>query len=196
MYARTAWGQSRLCCGKEQAKDDFQYNRKTVQANPPDQTVETLKLIGAFIGGGFLGAVLNSMVSIYRSRVQPVRYKVEISPVFNHNMSRGAVDAKLTLTEDGRDYTFDSLFLIEVIVTNTGNQNIKEFTLGLTVDGSTQMVSASCIPPDRHHSAVTARAPVPSAPSTEVDYVLKPFNRARSVPFSDSRDMFPERATC
>jgi hypothetical protein len=139
--------------------------------------LEYIKLGVSFLSEGFLGSVLTNAVTVFRNRVQPVRYRIKTTPLFTEGVQSTTIEAKVTLMEAGKDYRFDNLFLSELTVTNTGNQNIKEFTVGITMDDSAQMVHVSCDPPDRHHGATVVNAPSPAQPRKDVDYVLKPFNR-------------------
>ena len=136
-----------------------------------------LRLGAALLGGGTMGAIITNAVTAYRNRIQPVRYKMKTTPLFTEGVQSKTIEAKVTLTEAGKDYRLNNLFLTEVTVTNTGNQHIKEFTIGLTISEEAQMVHVNCDPPDRHHAASTANPPSPAQPKREVDYVLKPFNR-------------------
>jgi len=139
--------------------------------------MEYLKLGATLVGGGLMGAVLTNIIQAHRNRIQPVRYRAKTTPLFLVGIESTTLKAKVTLTEGGASHELDNLFLTELVVTNTGNQHIKDFTMGITLDGTAQMVNVACDPPDRHHTAAVIKAPTPAERSREVDYTLKPFNR-------------------
>ncbi len=152
-------------------------------ADPQSSNLEYIKLGVSFLSGGFLGAILNNVIMVYRNRVQPVRYRSTTTSIFADNLRGATVEAKVSLSEAGAEYRFNNLFLTELTITNSGNQHIKEFTLGITTTGTTQLVGASCDPQDRHHTAGAVVIPKPSAPTADLDYVLKPFNRGDRYSF-------------
>ena len=152
-------------------------------ADPQSANLEYIKLGVSFLSGGLLGAVLNNVVTIYRNRVQPVRYRLKTTSIFADTLQGTPVEAKVSLTEGGTDFRFKNLFLTELTITNSGNQNIKEFMLGITSSEKALLVGVNCDSPDRHHGALAADVPTPAVPKREVDYVLKPFNRGDRYSF-------------
>jgi hypothetical protein len=83
----------------------------------------------------------------------------------------------VTLKEKGREYGFTNLYLTELSIVNTGNQNIKEFTIGVTLSDTDRIVNAHCDAPDRHHNANQVGEITPADPKQAVDFKLIPFNR-------------------
>src|ERR1019366_2689230 len=99
---------------------------------PLDQT-EIIKLGAAVLSGGAAGAVITALVTSFRNRIQPVRYQVKTVPVFSKAPKNSAIETAVTIRQNGNEYSFGNLYLTEIRVINAGNQNIKDFTLGISM---------------------------------------------------------------
>jgi hypothetical protein len=149
---------------------------------PLDQT-EILRLSAALLGGGAMGAAITAIVTSYRNRIQPVRFEVKTIPIFAQAPLSESVEILLTIKEKDNKYDFKNLYLTEIKVVNTGNQNIKEFTVGITMSDTDWILNVHCDPPDRHHNAVQDGEITPSDARRIVDFKLAPFNRGDAYLF-------------
>jgi hypothetical protein len=85
------------------------------------------------VGGGAAGAVINTVVSAYRARRQPVGRRIEVVPVFRPSGSASQLRAEIATTHQGSTETFQNLFLAEIQVANRGNRDLEEFGFGATL---------------------------------------------------------------
>jgi len=138
---------------------------------------DTLKLAATLLGGGAAGAIITAIVTSYRNRIQPVRYRIKTTPVFAKAPKSSTLETVVTIKENGKEYGFASLYLTELTIVNSGNQNAKEFTIGITMGESHRIVNAHCESPDRHHRGDQLDPLSPAHPKQAVDFRLIPFNR-------------------
>lgn len=143
---------------------------------PLDQT-EIFRLAAALVGGGAAGAIITAIVASYRSRIQPVRFRMKTVPVFAKAPKTSTLETVVTLKEKGQEYGFTNLYMTELSLVNAGNENIKECTIGITMSDTDRIVNAHCDPPDRHHHANQVCEITPADPKQAVDFKLIPFNR-------------------
>src|ERR1039458_2519527 len=102
----------------------------------PMDEAELVKVGAALIGGGAAGAIITAIVTSYRNRIQPVRYRMKTVPVFSKAPRSSTIETVVTLRANGQGYDFANLHLTELSIVNSGNQNIKEFTIGKTITNS------------------------------------------------------------
>ena len=114
---------------------------------------EYLRLGAALLGGGAAGSIITAIATSYRNRVQPVRYRMKTVPVFAKAPKTSTLETVVTVKIADQEYGFTNLYLTELSIVNTGNQNIKEFTIGLTMSDNDRIVNAHCDAPNRHHNA-------------------------------------------
>src|ERR1039458_7245968 len=138
---------------------------------------DTLKLGATLLGGGAAGAIIAAVITSYRNRIQPVRYRIKTTPVFAKAPKSSTLETVVTLKENGKEYGFGSLYLTELTIVNAGNQNAKEFTIGITMGETDRIVNAHCESPDRHHRGDQLDSLSPAQPKQSVDFRLIPFNR-------------------
>ena len=142
--------------------------------------VNWVHVIVALIGGGAAGAIINTVVSAYRERLQPVGRRIEVLPVFKHSSDETSIAAHIAITHEGTTTTFNNLYIVDVQVINRGNKNIDEFEFGVTLASGDNCIFVELFPPDRHHAFQQATPITPQAPLSEIDFKLKPFNRRDS----------------
>jgi hypothetical protein len=145
--------------------------------------VNWVQVTAALIGGGAAGAVINALVSAYRSRRQPVGHRVDVLPVFRPSGTESELQAVIAVSHESKTVNFGNLFLAEAQVINKGNQDLAEFKFGLTLGKGDACIYVDSTPPDRHHKALLDSAPGPSTPRNEIDFTLTPFNRRDTYSF-------------
>jgi hypothetical protein len=144
---------------------------------------ELVKVGAALIGGGAAGAIITAIVTSYRNRIQPVRYRMKTVPVFSKAPRSSTIETVVTLRANGQGYDFANLHLTELSIVNSGNQNIKEFTIGITMSNNDRIVNAHCEAPDRQHNGSQVGEITPADPKQAVDFKLIPFNRQDAYQF-------------
>lgn len=145
--------------------------------------VNWVQITAALVGGGAVGAVINALVSSYRSRRQPVGHRLDVLPVFQPSGGTSGLQAAIAVSREGKTVTFNNLFLAEAQVVNRGNQDLPEFKFGVTLGLGDSCIYVDPSPPDRHHKASLDATPGPDAPRSEIDFTLAPFNRKDSYSF-------------
>lgn len=135
-----------------------------------------LSVIVALIGGGAMGAVITAFVTRYRNRRQPIAYKMEIIEIFKQNPEFISLQAVL-MEGDKPKFTADNFSIARITLTNEGNQDIEQFSFGVTLKGTNKAIDIKRETPDRHHEIQVLNPVGLSTPATELDFNLMPFNR-------------------
>ena len=146
--------------------------------------VNWIHVIASLIGGGAVGAIINTLVSSYRSRLQPVGHRLETLPVFiPQSGDTSGLTAKIMVMHGNMATTFNNLYLAEVQVINKGNRDLDEFKFGVTLGDEDKCIFITSSSPDRHHEVLQETEVSPQSPQGEVDFKLRPFNRRDSYFF-------------
>jgi hypothetical protein len=130
-----------------------------------------------WISGGLGGSVLTLFVSWIRNRVQPVSYRVSSASMLSDSARSAGLPITLTFEEGGDQFVFKNLALAELVVTNSGNRDFKEFPLGITIRSAEVAVQFIAHTPDRYHHVEEVKTVSPRHIGQEIDIILKPFNR-------------------
>ena len=150
-----------------------------------DTEMWIIGLAVAFFSGGFAGAVLNTIVTTYRNRIQPVGYSLDIIDIFQKGEDFPR-HAQLSVVEHplgfGQTRAVNNFSMARITVTNQGNQDFKEFSFGVTMDGDGKSSDVRFQGADRHH-VITMGLPTfdideePKKPIIAFDFNMAPFNR-------------------
>lgn len=138
------------------------------------------QVLPALLGGGAAGALINAAFTARRNRIQPVGRRIEVTPIFRQANGSSGLRARIAITDGQNTSTFENLFIADVQVVNRGNSDIEEFPFGVTLSGGDKCVHVERFPPDRHHLIIQEKAVTPQDLQSEVDFILKPFNRKDS----------------
>lgn len=134
-------------------------------------------VVVAFASGGLAGAIFTAVVTAIRNRVQPVDYQMNVAPLLASPL--GSMQISVTL--DGKPYSFGNAYSVDLELQNSGNQNIEKFEFGVDFPSNFHVLAMSTETEDRHHTATVTPEPsmerMRSAQAANVDVVLSPFNR-------------------
>ncbi|MBB4002341.1 hypothetical protein [Aurantimonas endophytica] len=136
-----------------------------------------MTVIISLLSGGAVGSIITAAVGSWRNRVQPVSYLLEIKPIFDGNVGFPDSSAELSIPIDGEVFSFKNLHVVDIQISNTGNNDRSSFSWGITLPSGCQAVSGSIETPDRHHTSNWVSLPSPLNALQEVDLSLSPFNR-------------------
>lgn len=148
------------------------------------ESSEILRLVIAVLTGGAAGAIITQATNAYRSRVQPVGYRMLLDPVLRPAPDATNLRAKVTIEQDGQQCQFDNLFRLRITITNRGNHDLPEFKFGITADKGDMVIWAEAEGPDRHHTITDLTGVGPMRPCEEVDFCCSPFNRGDTYQIS------------
>jgi hypothetical protein len=140
----------------------------------------------AFLSGGAMGAIINTVATSYRNRIQPVGVHQEIIDIIRKQDGTMPSEAKLIVRENpfrmGAEKIVENLTLSRITLTNRGNQGFEKFIFGISVPDGTRIIDFRATAPDRYHvmKGLTSRQPEDPVPEpvTEMDFKMEPFNRA------------------
>jgi hypothetical protein len=141
-------------------------------------THQWIAIIAALIGGGAMGAIITAVFTAFRNRIQPVGNRVEITPVFQHSIDGSEIVSSVTITDNGTDFKFKTLYIAEINLVNKGNKDLEYFTFGVTLAEDDWAILAVGKSSDRHHQVQSADSPSPAFPRNTIDFTVRPFNRA------------------
>jgi len=139
--------------------------------------LEWAKIAASLVGGGLVGALITNAVTVYRSRIQPVGKRVEITPLFEPGFTGSTLSPVVTVTTSIATHQFTNLHVLEVQVINRGNRDFPTFSFGVTLTAGDSAVHVDPVTPDRHHIATLVIPITPDSPQSSADFNLKPFNR-------------------
>ncbi len=123
-----------------------------------------------------MGAVVTALVTRYRNRRQPIAYKMETIEIFKKNPELISLQAVL-MEGDKPNFTADNFSIARITLINKGNQDIEQFSFGVTLKGTDKAIDIKQETPDRHHKIKVLNPVGLSTPTTELDFTLEPFNR-------------------
>jgi len=129
-----------------------------------------------------MGAIITAIISRQRNKQQPIGYQQEVINIFKKSKNVPSLRAMLTVSNPttGKEEALiqvDSLSVARITVINKGNQDLAEFTYGVTLAPGTNAVDVKVEPPDRHHEMKVLTSLGLTEPKNEIDFLLKPFNR-------------------
>lgn len=136
-----------------------------------------IQIITALVGGGAMGAIITAIVTAYRNRIQPIGRKIQFIPIFKETIGLSSLSARLTISDDQTSCQFDNLFIANVLLVNKGNKDFDEFRFGMTLLEKAVAIYVEPQTQDRHHFAEQVNQVNLSLPVSEIDFILKPFNR-------------------
>ena len=136
--------------------------------------------ICALFVGGLGGAIFTYFATSYRNRVQPIGHSIDVIPILKPNEDKTKLNTKIVVEDeiDGQ-HEFRNLFLYDVLLINKSNQDIRDFTIGVTLQNGDKAIYADVETPDRHHTAISTKV-TPENPLSEIDFTLSPFNRGKA----------------
>lgn len=148
------------------------------------QLQQWLPAVLGLLGGGAVGAMITATVTSFRSRIQPVGFRVEPLTMFRGVSNDRGVKLKVSLESDGQVYNFPNLHAIDVEIVNRGNADKPSFEFGVTLSELEKAVFVETTKTDRHHVFTTVPLASPTEPSNELDFVVAPFNRGDRYRFT------------
>jgi hypothetical protein len=131
----------------------------------------------SLVGGGAVGALITSVVTARRSKIQPVGYRLEIERMFAGVAGPENRKIKISVADGEKKAEFDNLHQITLTVLNKGNKGIDEFTFGVELPLNYGAILYDVDAPDRHHTLSVLTPPSPDTPLRQIDLKVKPFNR-------------------
>lgn len=145
--------------------------------------INWIQIGAALLGGGAMGAIISSVVTSVRNRFQPIGNRVDTLSVFRQKLGESSLKTEITISVKDSEYKFNNLFLIDIQIVNKGNKDINEFPFGITLFNDDKAVFIESISKDRHHQIDHQTEVSPDKPKSEIDFILKPFNRRDSYSF-------------
>jgi hypothetical protein len=142
--------------------------------------VQWYTIIIPIVGGGAMGALISAGVSAYRNRIQPIGQEIEFVPIFRGTLGTSSLRTQVTVCEDSQEIKFDNLHIGQVKLINRGSNDYDEFELGITLSNGDLAIYVEPQTPDRLHKAECSTPVTPAEPKSELDFVLKPFNRGNT----------------
>jgi hypothetical protein len=137
------------------------------------------QIIIAVIGlgvGGLGGAVFKALWDEWKNRIQPVGRSVEIIPILKPTNTKSGFETYVVVIQLGGEKRYYNLFLLDIEISNRGNQHKAAFDFGITLAPGEQAINIESDTPDRHHTVTHSPASI-DQPQNSIDFTLKPFNR-------------------
>lgn len=162
-----------LSAADEQMETDEESQSKDIKA--PAGKDRDLFYVVLMICSGIAGVVLTLSYKAYRSRIPPVGIRVHTIPVFTPEIAE--LKTYITVSDGDDDFQFHNLFLIELMLRNNGSRDMDSFPCGITLPNGGKAIHVEYTSADRNHRVEFHTQIHPSAPVSEIDCSLVPFNR-------------------
>lgn len=138
---------------------------------------EWIQIIVALVAGGAMGAIIKVFIDSYQKRIQPVGHAILFTKIFRETIGSSSLKAELQITDGVETRHFQNLYIADIIIKNSGNENIDEFNFGMTLGGNDVAIYTHAESQDRHHVIEQISQVTLGATAKEIDFVCKPFNR-------------------
>lgn len=126
------------------------------------------------------GALVYAGLSTYRQRPQPIGHRVDVFPDFATPVGAICSRSQVIVSDGQQAYRHDELHLIQIYISNEGDQSFEEFIFGITLGWGDVAVFVEAQSEDRQHK-VKQLTPISFAePQSELDFLLYPFSRRDS----------------
>lgn len=142
-------------------------------------------VIGVLLSiGAVIGALLQAAISVYRNKKPIINTRVDVLAKFNAMFEPDLLDTyKIIVTDGAKEYEYNSLAQVEILVTNKSQQDFPDFKLGVKLSNNDVAIYAESKTTDRHHNLKLLTPVTLTEPKSELDFLLQPFNRGDSYSF-------------
>jgi hypothetical protein len=130
-------------------------------------------------GGGAMGAIIKIMYDYKQNRIQAVRQRIKVFPLFHHTDKPQNFSAVVSVTHDGSIKEYKNLFVADITITNRSNKDYDDFEFGADLEKD-ECIYVAWENPDQHHTLTPITIVSPSAPASKIKFQLSPFNRTNS----------------
>ncbi len=143
-----------------------------------------LDLLKYLLGLGFIGAIVTLVVTIYRARVQPIRYSVD---VFAVDMNESEYVRIVVTDPQESGHVVPRFFIGTVVMKNTGNKDYEQFEFRITIPVGLTSIETDIKTPDSSHTfekyrdTALDKTPQPVAMEEGYDAFSKAFDRLSKV---------------
>ena len=135
-----------------------------------------LQIIPSIICGGAAGAFIKQYFDNERSKVQPVSYSIEVKSFYDSGKNT-ILQSKIILQGTAKEYTFSRIFIGTITLINTGVNDYREFSFGLTCNEAIKFIHLNTTTANRHRNFDSLSTPSLENRLSSFDITLKPFNR-------------------
>lgn len=130
--------------------------------------------------GGILGAGIQSAISAYRNRLTSISSRVDFLPKFEESGGSSKLNTQPVLTDGKTEYQYNSLHQAQIQLSNQSTEDFESFQFGITLSPDDVVVYLESQSPDRHHHLKQLTPVTLSEPTSQIDFILRPFNRGDS----------------
>lgn len=139
--------------------------------------VQWMPVLASLAGGGAVGAMITSLVTTYRNRVQPVRFHLEMKELFGGVAAGPSATVQVMLSDKGAVQAFSNLHQLTLDIVNRGNIDRDRFKFSLSFPPGTKIVMLEASDSDRNHRFISRPDVSPVSPIDALDFEVQPFNR-------------------
>lgn len=160
---------------------DFVENNPEVQAMLHSDWYGFI-IIGVILSiGAVIGALLQAVISGYRSIKPIINTRIDVLAKFNPLFESYLLDTyKIVVTDGAKQYEYNLLAQVEILLTNKSLQDFPEFKVGVKLSDEDIAIYAESQTADRHHNLKLLTPVTLNEPQSEMDFLLQPFNRGDS----------------
>jgi hypothetical protein len=147
------------------------------------EDLDYVKITASIFGGGLAGAFLTNLITLYRSRIQPVGKRIDVQTLFAPGFTGSTLRPTVSVSDGKTTYQFTNLHIADISVVNRGNRDFEIFEFGLTLAPSDHCVHVEQAASDRHHIVSIVPTITPADVSNTLDFKFTPFNRSDAYTF-------------
>lgn len=141
----------------------------------------TILLIAVIIlGSSAIGAVIYAAISAYRNKKQAIASRVDVFPAFDDTFGASGLRNHITISDGQKQYQYEELQTVQIELLNQGKHDFEEFKFGIALSSGDVAAYIEGRSPDRHHQLEQVTPITFTEPKSEIDFILRPFNRKDS----------------
>lgn len=133
---------------------------------------------GILIIGAIIGALLQTAIAASRAIKPIINTRVDVLAKFNPVFESSLLDSyKIVVTDGAKEYKYNSLGQVEILLNNKSTKDFPEFKVGVKLANDDLAIYAESQTDDRHHHLKLLTPVTLKEPQSEMDFLLQPFNR-------------------
>lgn len=137
-------------------------------------------IISALLSSAILGFLLHFLIAANTHKLQRIGRRVDTLTKFNTPLGASLFPHQITLSDGEIQYKFEQISVADIHFNNQSIQDFEEFKLRITLSEKDLALYIESQCSDRSHEIEQLTFVNFADPKTELDFILRPFNRGDS----------------
>lgn len=139
-----------------------------------------LLIVIIIFGSSAIGALIYAAISTYQNKKQAIASRVDVFPAFADTFGASGFRNHITISDGQKAYQYEELQTVQIELVNQGKQDFEQFKFGIALSAGDVAAYVEVRSPDRHHQLEQLTPITFTEPKSEIDFILRPFNRKDS----------------